>query len=484
MFDLWNVFYYQENRLLELVEEALETDFWKKHRFAEIHSREDYQRLVPLHDYSTLNEYIIRMMSGEENVLTPYEVTWFAKTAGTTWISKYLPVTQEALKENHLKCSKDFLSIYLSNHPDSKLLEGLWMWLAGGFCENPYSQEENVWFISSILSTEMPWRSDYFVALDKSYWDLDDRHAKLRKIAVDFSGKSISSVWWVGPWIVLLGRLVNEMNKSSTVRDVRPYFELILSGGVNVEPYVDQYKEVYWEDVRVFNIYNASEWFFWFQTADLDFSLLLATNHWVIYEFIPLTEFDWVHSKTVLSLEEVERWVDYALVITTYAWLWRYIIWDVIRFTSLLPFKFEITWRTQQILNGFWEQLSVMVINQALQLFKEKNSWFQCFHYLVCPVVQWDGRWYHEWIFEVDEKTKQFWVTQEFVELFDDCLSQHNHYYWWKRWDNLIIWTPHFHFVDEWTFETWMKKKGKFWWQVKIPHITHDSDTISEILAL
>lgn len=118
------VYEYQELFLYETVADASSTAYGKLYNFAEIGSIEAYQRMVPLSDYSSLEPYITSCLQGESNLLTPYEIKRFAQTAGTTSaLPKYIPVTEESLQDNHFKCSKDFLSMYFRNNPDTQLLK-------------------------------------------------------------------------------------------------------------------------------------------------------------------------------------------------------------------------------------------------------------------------------------------------------------------------------------------------------------------------
>lgn len=469
---------YQEEFLLETIFDASLTTFGKRFNFSNIDSILSFQNNVPLNTYETLKDYIDLCLQWKEWILTPYTITRFAKTAWTTsHSSKYIPVTNESLQRNHFQCSKDFLSIYINNNPNWTSLKWKNISLAWWFEENPFTWIKNIWYISSILSVEKPRRWSYFVALDNSYLEMKRRDQKIERIATEFIDKNITSISGVWPWIIQLWNLIKKKSWL-TIQEIWPDFEVVLSWWVMIDIYKDQYKKVFWENINIYNMYNASEWFYWFQISNYSHELVLATNHWIFYEFIPLDHFEWENSKIVLSLKEVETNKDYALVITTCAWLRRYIVWDTIRFNSLNPYTIEVTWRTKYFIDAFSEHVVHQNVVDSLAIAcKETNSLI--LEYTVWPKFYDNWTWCHEWIIEFEKEPASI---NEFIKILDLQMQLHNSYYEWKRANNSLMLEPIIHIASKWTFHRRSEDTWKIWWQFKIPNLWNTRKYIEEII--
>ena len=210
------------------------------------------------------------------------------------------------------------------------------------------------------------------------------------------------------------------------MREVWPNLELFMHGGVNFEPYRNQFKRIIpFDDMNYVETYNASEGFFGLQDDFTKDELLLMLDYGVFFEFIPMRDFDGIYSKNVIGLEDVEVGTNYALVISTNAGLWRYIIGDTIRFTSKTPFRFKVTGRTKSFINAFGEEI---VVDEAL---KNCNS-------------DYEAKRSHE-----------------------NALAQ----------VKMNVASPGL-------FEKWLKSAGKLGGQHKVPRLANDRVLFDEILAL
>jgi hypothetical protein len=341
---------YQEEFLLDLLIDARITTLGIEYEFGTISSVDTFRDRVPLHTYDDIQHLIERSLAGISQLLTPYPIIWYAKSGGTTSSScKYLPVTTKALEDNHKRAAKDFVSHYIHHFPDSNLLAGKGLILAGGFDTNPITGTKNVGYISGILQHEMPWWSSYFKAVDDEIIAEEDREKKMHLFIERFQHERISSLSGVGPWLVLLAQHVYELTEKP-ISQLRPELELLMSGGVPIDFYLHQYQQQFGEQIHVYNMYNASEGFYAFQDDPTSHEMLLCPHHGIFYEFIPMQDWAGTDSPTV-TLDQVETGITYALVITTAAGLWRYITGDTIMFSQLRPWKIQVTGRTKYYLN-------------------------------------------------------------------------------------------------------------------------------------
>lgn len=258
---------------------------------------------------------------------------------------------------------------------------------------------------------------------------------------------------------------------------MRPYFELILSWWVNINLYLEQYYAAFGRQINVYNMYNSSEWFYGFQIANDDHLLLLATNHAIFYEFIPMHSYDGCASKTI-TLDQVETNVDYALVITNNAGLWRYILGDIVRFSSLHPYMIEVTWRTKLYMNVFGEQMREIHISNALkQICQTTKSIVK--EYTVWPYFLADKlRWWLEFLIEFKKAPKSL---EEFGKLLDQELQKTNIYYEPKRRENILIQEPRLFSIAPGSFQKRMEKRWKLWWQNKIPTLRNDRTYLDQL---
>lgn len=472
-----SVYKYQKQFLLDMLDDAKDSTYGKKYKFSWIDSMKKYKRSVPLVQYEDIQPYIEICMKWASNVLTSYHIPRFTQSAWTTWnCAKYIPVTYQSLKENHFQCSKDFLTRYINNNPTSKLFEWKWVVLAWGFGKNDYTWVKNIWYISSILSSERPKWFSYFMALWNDFLTLENRESKLEYISENHNDSSISSISWVWPWIVQLWRHLEKKYEKS-IDQIRPDLEVILSGWVCLDLYIDQYRKIFGDSVYIYNMYNGSEWFYGFQISNNSHELLLATHHAIYYEFIPMSSYKWTQSKEVLNISQIKKWVEYALVITTNTWLRRYIVWDTVRFSSLKPHLFQVTWRTTYYINQFREQVYTHHITNALVQACEKTGAIVK-EYTVGPLKISETHWAHEWIIEFEKKPQSH---ESFIKYIDVYMQENAYHYGTKRRNNVLMYPPVVHSVRSWTFEKRMEENWKLWWQFKVPNVWNTRKYLNQL---
>ena len=280
---------------------------------------------------------------------------------------------------------------------------------------------------------------------------------------------------------MLLLKRILEITGKKDLTEVWPELELYIHGGVNFKPYKEQFRQLIPSDkMNYLETYNASEGFFGIQdTTDRD-EMLLMLDYGIFYEFLPLDELHNSHPKT-LSLSEVELDVNYALVITTNAGLWRYLIGDTIKFTSLNPYRIKITGRTKNFINAFGEELIIDNAEKALDIACEKSG-AVVNEYTVAPVYLNENKnGAHEWLIEFSKPPENF---EYFSEMLDNALKSLNSDYEAKRYRSLLLKAPIIRQMPTNSFYNWMKKKNKLGGQHKIPRLSNDRIFITEIYEM
>ena len=203
-------------------------------------------------------------------------------------------------------------------------------------------------------------------------------------------------------------------------------------------------------------------------------------DYGIFYEFIPMDQYDGENSKAI-PLSQVKRGINYAVLITTNAGLWRYLIGDTIKFTSLKPYRIKITGRTKHHINVFGEELIIENAEEALKLASEKTE-AVIIDYTVGPVfMEGKNKGGHEWIIEFKQEPESL---DYFIELLDNALKSLNSDYEAKRYHNMTLNIPIVHKASKGLFYKWLKKKGKLGGQHKVPRLSNSRDFIEELLKL
>lgn len=474
----------QRDVLFNLIESARDTEWGKKYNFKQIKTYQTFKENVPLTDYSTLKPYIDRMLNNEQNLLWGSEIMWFAKSSGTmTGKSKFLPVSKEALEDCHYKGGKDLLSLYYNELPDRKLYKGKHLILGGSAEITNLGGDSYFGDLSAIILKNMPWWAEIRRTPSREIALMSDWEEKIEKLAQTTKDRDIYILAGVPSWTLVLCNRILEITGANHLREVWPNLEMFMHGGVSFDPYRDQFKKLIpFDDMHYVETYNASEGFFGIQDDFLNSTdLLLMLDYGVFFEFIPMSDFDGLNSKTIVSLEDVEIGKNYALVISTNAGLWRYIIGDTIRFTSAKPYRFKITGRTKSFINAFGEELVVENAEAAISAACVKTN-AEVFNYTAAPIYMEDNQsGGHQWLIEF---TKMPDNVEVFTHILDGELKALNSDYEAKRSGDLTLKMPVVEIASNGLFEAWLKKSNKLGGQHKIPRLNNNRDFIDELLAM
>lgn len=471
----------QNEILMRLVDTAKNTEIGKKYDFKSIRSYQDFADRVPVRVYEDIFQDIERARQGENNIFWPTPIKWFAKSSGTTnAVSKFIPVSVESLEENHYGGSKDLLMMYLNNNKDGKIFSGKSLRL-GGSKENYFQHETVYGDLSAILIDNMPFWASYSSTPNTEISLMSDWETKMDAIVKSTIKENVTSLAGVPSWmLVVLQRILQETGKDNLL-EIWPDLEVYFHGGINFDPYVEQYKKLIpKDDFFYYEIYNASEGFFAVQDSNDNKDLLLMLDYGIFYEFIPMNTYGTPDEK-VISLDQVEIGVNYAMIITTNAGLWRYKIGDTVRFTSVSPYRIRVTGRTKHFINAFGEEVVVENAEQALKKAAELTQ-AEISEYTAAPIFMVDDeKGAHEWLIE-------FNTFPNDLEKFRNCLDDHlraiNSDYNAKRTNNMTLNKLEINIAEPDLFYTWSKQNNKLGGQHKIPRLSNNREYLEELLIL
>ena len=472
----------QRDVLRRLLQKAAQTEWGKAHGYGKELSYEDFARQTPLNTYEELKGYIDRMRHGEKDVLWPGRVKWYAKSSGTTNDkSKFIPVSADNLHDTHYAGGKDAVVWYLRNNPTSRIFDGKALILGGSHAPNYNLPGSLVGDLSAILIENINPLVNMVRVPKKATALLSDFEIKRERIAREAMKQNVTNLSGVPSWMLSVLNKVMELSGKQHLDEVWPNLEVFFHGGVAFTPYRGQYERLIpSQGMHYMETYNASEGFFGLQDDPSDPAMSLMIDYGVFYEFIPMDEFD-KEQPTAVPLWGVETGRNYAMVISTSSGLWRYVIGDMIRFTSCNPYKFIITGRTKSFINAFGEELIVDNAEKGLAEACQQTG-AEVLEYTAAPVFMDDkGKCRHQWIVEFSREPSDI---EAFARILDESLQQINSDYEAKRYKDITLQRLELIKARPGVFNDWLKQKGKLGGQHKVPRLCNNRDIIEQVLAL
>ena len=472
----------QREQLFKIIARAENTEWGKQHGYASMGSIRDFQERVPISGYEGMKPYIDRLLQGEDNVLWPGTIRWFAKSSGTTSDkSKFIPVSKDALENCHFRGGKDTLAIYFSNYPDSKLYSGKGLTLGGSQQINKINNKSFFGDLSAILIDNMPFWTYFVKAPRQEIALMAEWEEKLEKLSEATIRENITNINGVPSWMLVLLKYILKKTGKDNILEVWPNLELFIHGGVNFGPYQDQFRKILPSDnMRYMEAYNASEGFFAIQDSPYRKDMLLMLDYGVFYEFIPMDELEKDHPKA-LTIDEVEIDKNYAIVISTNGGLWRYMIGDTIKFTSTYPHRIKISGRTKHFINTFGEEVIIDNAEYALRKACDRTG-AEVKEYTAAPVYMGtEVKGSHEWLIEFEKAPEDL---GRFRDYLDEALISINSDYEAKRYKNITLDPPRVNQAKPGLFYQWMKKRGKLGGQNKVPRLSNERKYIDDLLKL
>lgn len=474
----------QMELLMNLTRKASRTDYGKRYGFEGIDNYDDFKNKVPVVNYEAIYPFIDRLMKGEQNVLWPSEIRWFAKSSGTTNSrSKFIPVSNEALEECHYKGGKDLLSIYVNNFPDSKMFTGKNLVIGGSQQVNQFDENARSYYgdVSAVLLKNLPFWAQMVRTPSLEIALMDEWEEKIEKMARHTAEENVTSMSGVPTWMVVLLERIIELKGVNNITEVWPNLEVFFHGAVAFTPYEKLFESLIpSSSMRYVETYNASEGFFGIQDQSDSKDMLLMLDYGIFYEFIPFEDLD-SDNPRVLTLDQVELNKSYAIIITTNAGLWRYKIGDTVRFTSKDPYRIRISGRTRHFINAFGEEVVVENAEVAIAEACRKTD-AEIENFTAGPIyLASSQKGGHEWIVEFAKDPEDL---ERFKQILDEKLREINSDYDAKRYKDIALDPPIVHAVERGTFYNWMKKRGKLGGQNKVPRLSNNREYLDDILEM
>ncbi|WP_137904402.1 GH3 auxin-responsive promoter family protein [Chryseobacterium sp. 2VB] len=465
----------QEDLLLSLVNTAQKTLFGREHDFENIHSVKEFQDRVPVADYEDLKPYIERVKKGQANILWTETPEYFAKTSGTTSGSKYIPISKEGMPFQ-IAGAQSALFHYISRKNNADFVNGKMIFLQG----SPELEEVfgiKTGRLSGIVAHHIP---NYLQKNRLPSWEtniMEDWESKVDKIIEETEHENMTLISGIPPWLIMYFEKLTEKH-GKKIKQLFPNLQLIVTGGVNYEPYRDKMEELLGGKVDIVQTFPASEGFFAFQDDYTKEGLLLLTNHGIFYEFIPLEEYGKPGARR-LTLREVELHKDYALILTTNSGLWAYSIGDVVRFISKDPYRVLVSGRTKHFTSAFGEHVIAFEVEEAMKATLEKYPAQITEFHLAPQVNPAEGLPYHEWLIEFEKEPENL---EAFRDELDLQLRKRNTYY-----DDLIsgniLQKLQITRLKKGAFHEYAKSQGKLGGQNKTPRLANDRK-IADLLGI
>lgn len=471
----------QFDLLQDFIASAQYTEVGRKYGFENLYTVKSFKEAVPIIEYDELKVYVERCMQGEQNILWNTPINWYAKSSGTTSDkSKFIPVSKECLEQSHFQGAKDVLTLYYNFNPDSDLLTGKGLVIGGSHQVSKLNEDTQYGDLSAVLMQNTPFWGHWLRTPELSIALLDEWETKIEKLARATIAENVTSISGVPTWTLVLIKRILEMTGKQNLKAVWPNLELYIHGGVSFTPYKEQFQKLIGAPINYIDLYNASEGFFAAQNNPYDEGMLLFLQHGIFYEFMPVEEYG--NEKPItLQLDEVEIGKNYAVVISSNAGLWRYLIGDTIQFTSINPFKIKVSGRIKHFINAFGEEVIVDNSDRAIVVASEKTG-AVVKDYTAAPVYFSDhGNGGHEWLIEFEKEPADVGL---FTYELDSALKNVNSDYEAKRHKDIALKMPIVQVLKKGVFEQWLRSKGKLGGQHKVPRLCNDRKYIDEILAI
>ena len=468
----------QQEVLQDLLGFAKKTKIGYQYDFSSINQYAEFARRVPIVTYEDLAEDINAARLGEDNILWPTPIKWYAKSSGTTNAkSKFIPVSVQALEDCHYKAGKDMLSLYINNNPEAQLFTGKTLRL-GGSQELYHNEKSAFGDLSAIMTDNLPFWAELNCTPSLKVSLMSEWEAKMQAILEESSQENVTGLMGVPSWMLVLLHKLIAQNPGKSLKDIWPNMEVYFHGGVSFRPYRRQFEALLKDhSLQFYEIYNASEGFFAIQDRNDSDELLLMLDYGIFYEFIPLGEED----SAIIPLAQVELGKRYTIVITTNGGLWRYKIGDVVKFTSLSPYRIQIAGRTKHYINAFGEELVVENADRAIEVAAQQCA-VEVVDYTAAPIfMEGKQKGSHQWIIEFKSPPKDLDLFQSTL---DKELKKLNSDYEAKRYKDMTMVLPKITVAKEGLFYRWLEQKKKLGGQHKVPRLSNDRKLIEVLLEM
>ncbi len=472
----------QKNELKELLINANYTDFGRYYRFTEVllglrkkgeyHFYDLFKKHIPVFDYNSIySKWWSRTLKGEADICWPGKVKYFALSSGTSESSsKYIPVTKEMGKAIQKTSVRQILSLSKYELQDNLFESGILM--LGGSTHLNYNGRYFSGDLSGITASQLPFWFQHFYKPGRKIAKNRNWDEKLQEITEKAPHWDIGVIVGVPAWIQILLEKIIQHYGIKNIHEIWPNLSIYVHGGVSLGPYKAGFKKLFGKQIHYIETYLASEGFFAFQALPNRESMRLVLNNGIFYEFIPFNEHNFDSSGKLrenheaLMIDQVAEGVEYALLISTCAGAWRYIIGDVIRFVSKEDSEIIITGRTKHFLSLCGEHLSVDNMTKAVSIVSDQlNILIKEF---TVAGNAYESLFAHHWYIGTDDEVD----AKKLKERIDQVLKELNDDYKVER--SAALKEIFVDIVPTKYFYRWLKKQGKEGGQTKFPRVIKD----------
>jgi hypothetical protein len=457
----------QENLFKGLIEKAKKTQFGKDHHFDSIKTHADFVKQVPVRDYEELKPYIEKVVHGDSDILWPKKPIYFAKTSGTTSGAKYIPITEESIK-NQVEASRNAILNYIYETGNADFVNGKMIFLQG----SPVLTEKNGVKLGRLSGISAHYVPNYLQKNRLPSWEtncIEDWDTKVNEIVKETITEDMTVIAGIPSWVQMYFEKLHAVSNKK-VGDLFKNFNLFIYGGVNYEPYRAKFENLIGRKVDSIELFPASEGFFAYQNSQTEKGMLLLLNSGVFYEFIKSDEFFHENPKRI-TIKDVAIGVNYVMIISTNAGLWAYNLGDTVQFISLKPFKIIVSGRIKHFISAFGEHVIGKEVEAAMQAAIEATD-ARVNEFTVAPqiVPNENELPYHEWFVEFQKEPTDM---VQFIQVLDETMQQQNSYYFdlkvGKILQDLKVTT-----IKEGGFNDYMKSIGKLGGQNKVQRLAND----------
>ena len=465
----------QHQLLTDFLHTARHTYFGRAHEFSAISTYSEFTELVDIKDYEGFRDYIERIAAGEKDVLWPGFPIYFCKSSGTTSGTKYIPATKLQINAM-ITAARQSLLLYVHETGKADFFDHKMIFLQG----SPLLDKHGVipvGRLSGIVANHVP----FYVAANRmpsfEVNCIEDWEQKVEAIAQETVHLPMSLISGIPPWVVMYFERLQQLSGKEKIKDIFPKFSVFAYGGVNYAPYRAKIEAMIGFPIDSIETYPASEGFIAFQDKQREQGLLLNVNGGIFYEFVKAEEAHLPKAKAI-SIADVELNVNYALILTTNAGLWRYSIGDTVKFVSLKPYRIIVTGRIKHFISAFGEHVIGEEVESALmQAMRQMKAGVT--EFTVAPQVNpAEGLPYHEWFIEFSQLPTSM---LQFSGMIDAKLQERNSYYFDLR-QGGVLGELKISRLQPNAFVELMKAEGKLGGQNKVPRLMNDRMIADKLL--
>lgn len=466
----------QQIRVLKkLLKKARFTEFGQHYRFDEIlmdkNPGKRFQELVPVHDYNKIyGEWWKKTLEGVPDVAWPGKIKYYALSSGTSEAaSKYIPVTRDLLRSNTVNYLRQLLSLIRYEEANKRAMTKGFLFLGGA---TDLKKGKAGWYagdLSGILAKKRPFWFQTFYKPGGRIAAIEDWNQKLNEIVDHAREWDIGYIVGVPAWCQMCMEMIIEEYKLNNIHEIWPNFSFFVHGGVAFEPYKKGFEKLLGKPIVYIENYLSSEGFIGYKTREHAKGMQVILNNNIFFEFVPFDDKNFdsegaiVENPEALLIHEVEEGKEYALVMSTNAGSWRYLIGDTIKFVDLDKSELVITGRTKHFLSLTGEHLSVDNMNKAIELVSEEFN-ISIPEYTVTGIPH--GTFFaHRWYIATNDKVDAAKICRR----IDENLRQLNDDYATER--DSALKEVYLEVLPENKFLDFMKLKGKLGSQHKFPRV-------------